>query len=222
MTYLSCQCGCGGLPAWGRCQLVGHLQQVRNVFMLFFIILSFDTYNKWESKNVIFHLTPTASENARKLLVILLLVTCGRYGYGAENILSMRVVLADGRIAEVTAEKTEVEIFFRLENDFFWDGNTLVQILSPTPSTVVHTESNNLFFALRGAGSSYGVVTQFKYNNPDMVCMLFPTNWKMRNTTQVHCARGSRGKASHPPRLGGQLGRPCRNQGCWTGHRTTW
>ena len=77
------------------------------------------TYNKWESKNVIFHLTPTASENAGNLLVILLLVTCGRYGYGAENILSMRVVLADGRIAEVTAEKTEVGIFFRLENDFF-------------------------------------------------------------------------------------------------------
>ena len=36
-----------------------------------------------------------------------------RYGYGAENILSMRVVLADGRVAEVTAEKTEVsESFF--------------------------------------------------------------------------------------------------------------
>ena len=52
--------------------------------------------------------------------------------------------------------------------------------------------------------------------------LLFPTNWKMRNTSQVHCARGSRGKASHPPRLGGQLGRPCRNQGSWTGHRTTW
>jgi len=69
--------------------------------------------------------------------------TYNKYGYGAENILSMRVVLADGRIAEVTAEKTE--------------------ILSPTPSTVVHTESNNLFFALRGAGSSYGVATQFKY-----------------------------------------------------------
>ena len=44
----------------------------------------------------------------------------------------------------------------------FWEGNTLFQILSPTPSTVVHTENNNLFFALRGAGSSYGVVTQFK------------------------------------------------------------
>ena len=65
-----------------------------------------------------YHLTPAASENAKKLLVISLLVTCDRYGYGAENILSMRVVLADGRIAEVTAEKTEVGIFFRLENDF--------------------------------------------------------------------------------------------------------
>ena len=31
-----------------------------------------------------------------------------RYGYGAEHILSMRVVLADGRIAEVTPEKTKV------------------------------------------------------------------------------------------------------------------
>ena len=58
-----------------------------------------------------YHLTPTAREKTRKLLVILLLVTCGRYGYGAENILSMRVVLADGRIAEVTAEKTEVRIW---------------------------------------------------------------------------------------------------------------
>ena len=35
-----------------------------------------------------------------------------RYGYGAENILSMRVVLADGRVAEVTAEKTEVRKSF--------------------------------------------------------------------------------------------------------------
>ena len=56
----------------------------------------------------------------------------------------------------------------------FWEGNTLFQIISPTPSTVVHTENNNLFFALRGAGSSYGVVTQFKYNNPDMVCSFRP------------------------------------------------
>ena len=27
----------------------------------------------------------------------------------------------------------------------------------------MHTNNNNLFFALRGAGSSYGIVTQFKY-----------------------------------------------------------
>ena len=45
-----------------------------------------------------------------------------------------------------------------------WETN--FQIVSPTPSTITHTESNNLFFALRGAGSSYGVVTQFKYK-PD-------------------------------------------------------
>ena len=31
-----------------------------------------------------------------------------RYGYGAENILGMRVVLADGRVAEVTPESTQV------------------------------------------------------------------------------------------------------------------
>merc|ERR1740128_42449 len=43
--------------------------------------------------------------------------TYNKYGYGAENILSMRVVLADGRIAEVSPERTQVE--------------------SPVPSTVV-------------------------------------------------------------------------------------
>ena len=29
--------------------------------------------------------------------------------------------------------------------------------------TIAHTEENNLFFALRGAGSSYAVVTEFLY-----------------------------------------------------------
>ena len=37
------------------------------------------------------------------------------------------------------------------------------QVFHPSPETVVHTSSNNLFFALRGAGSSYGVATQFRY-----------------------------------------------------------
>ena len=34
--------------------------------------------------------------------------TYNKYGYGAENVLSMRAVLSDGRIAEVTPEETNV------------------------------------------------------------------------------------------------------------------
>lgn len=34
--------------------------------------------------------------------------TYNKYGYGAENVLAMRAVLSDGRIADVTPEKTEV------------------------------------------------------------------------------------------------------------------
>ena len=40
---------------------------------------------------------------------------------------------------------------------------TSTKLLWPTSGTIQHTEDNNLFFALRGAGSSYAVVTQFKY-----------------------------------------------------------
>jgi len=66
-----------------------------------------------------------------------------KYGYGAEHILQMRVVLADGRIAVVDSQATRVT--------------------SPAPATIPHTPSNNLFFALRGAGSSFGIVTEFLY-----------------------------------------------------------
>merc|ERR1711892_146277 len=69
--------------------------------------------------------------------------TYNKYGYGAEHILKMKVVLADGSIAWVEKDKTS--------------------IYSPTTRTVTHTESNNLFFALRDAGSSFGVVTEFLY-----------------------------------------------------------
>ena len=34
--------------------------------------------------------------------------TYNKYGYGAEHVLSMRAVLSDGRIAEVTPDKTQV------------------------------------------------------------------------------------------------------------------
>merc|ERR1719187_34342 len=69
--------------------------------------------------------------------------TYNKYGYGAEHVLRLRVVLADGSIGEVGPSETEIE--------------------SPSPRTVVHTEENNLFFALRGAGSSFGIVTEFLY-----------------------------------------------------------
>merc|ERR1712106_133892 len=71
--------------------------------------------------------------------------TYNKYGYGAEHVLKMKVVLADGSVAWVDKDKTD--IFF------------------PAASirTISHTESNNLFFALRGAGSSFGVVTEFLY-----------------------------------------------------------
>ena len=38
-----------------------------------------------------------------------------------------------------------------------------MQVVFPAPETIPHTSVNNLFFALRGAGSSYAVVTQFRY-----------------------------------------------------------
>ena len=38
--------------------------------------------------------------------------TYNKYGYGAEHVLSMRAVLSDGRIAEVTPEKTNVSILY--------------------------------------------------------------------------------------------------------------
>merc|ERR1719187_1806319 len=69
--------------------------------------------------------------------------TYNKYGYGAEHVLKLRVVLADGSIGQVDKDRTEIEF--------------------PTPRTVLHTEENNLFFALRGAGSSFGIVTEFIY-----------------------------------------------------------
>ena len=39
----------------------------------------------------------------------------------------------------------------------------LFQIIHPTQETIPHTDNNNLFFALRGAGSSFGIVTEFRY-----------------------------------------------------------
>jgi hypothetical protein len=71
--------------------------------------------------------------------------TYNKYGYGAEHILKMKVVLADGSVAWVDKDKT----------DIFYPAASI--------RTITHTQDNNLFFALRGAGSSFGVVTEFLY-----------------------------------------------------------
>ena len=71
--------------------------------------------------------------------------TYNKLGYGAESVLAITVVTAEGDIAEVTPQRTRV----------VWPA--------ARARTVQHTSANNLFFALRGAGSSYGVATQFLY-----------------------------------------------------------
>ena len=66
-----------------------------------------------------------------------------KYGYGAEHVLAMRVVLASGEIGVVDSKATRIEF--------------------PTPRNIPHTSNNNLFTALRGAGSSMAIVTEFLY-----------------------------------------------------------
>ena len=45
--------------------------------------------------------------------------TYNKYGYGAESVISMEVVLADGRIAVVTHDQTEVcENYIIVEHSF--------------------------------------------------------------------------------------------------------
>jgi len=69
--------------------------------------------------------------------------TYNKFGYGAEHILQMKVVLADGSIALV--DKTSTTITY------------------PQYKKITHTADNNLFTALRGSGSSFGIVTEFLY-----------------------------------------------------------
>ena len=108
--------------------------------------------------------------------------TYNKLGYGAESVLEMRVVLADGAIGRRARHLspstdqgrtlTENFIILRLYMTFIHCltsslsadvSPTSTKLLWPTSGTIQHTEDNNLFFALRGAGSSYAVVTQFKY-----------------------------------------------------------
>jgi len=66
--------------------------------------------------------------------------TYNKYGYGAENVVKMKAVLANGDIVMVDKDYVYYE-----------------------DRKVPHTEENNLFFGLRGAGSSLAIVTRFYY-----------------------------------------------------------
>lgn len=67
--------------------------------------------------------------------------TYNKYGYGAEYVLQIKAVTANGSIVTVYPNRT-----------VFQDGRT-----------VMHTPSNDLFFGLRGAGSSLALATDFLY-----------------------------------------------------------
>ena len=90
---------------------------------------------------------------------------------------------------------------------------------------MLHKKNNNLFLALRGAGSSYGVVTLFRFQHPS-VTKIFTKKKDLTavfklcirlNMSQVHGVQGTRGEARNPPCLGRYLKGPRRTQGCRTG-----
>ena len=83
-----------------------------------------------------------------------------RFGWGAENVLMMRAVLADGRQAKITEDS--VEIYSRGEVE-----------------RIHYTDNTDLWFALRGAGISFAIVTEFVVNvfpRPETLPILMPVN----------------------------------------------
>ena len=82
-----------------------------------------------------------------------------KFGFAVHNIIEMRLVLADGSIARVNEKKAEV-----------WRVGGAREIVELTPE-------NDLWFALRGAGTSFGVVTEFLYTvhpGPETLPVLIP------------------------------------------------
>ena len=74
--------------------------------------------------------------------------TTHRHGYGADSVLEYKMVLSDGRIAIVTDHNTTI-----ISDQY---GN-------PTHEVHRHEYHSNLRYALRRAGASYGIVTEFVY-----------------------------------------------------------
>ena len=82
-----------------------------------------------------------------------------RFGWGAENVVMMRAVLADGRQARITEDKVQVH-----------EAGGAVE-------TIYYTRNTDLWFALRGAGSSYAIVTEFVVNvfpRPETLPIIIP------------------------------------------------
>ena len=63
--------------------------------------------------------------------------TYNKYGYGAENVLSMRAVLSDGKIADVTPEKTEVSMEAYSLSCCLFRSSTPLQKPSLTQITII-------------------------------------------------------------------------------------
>ena len=82
-----------------------------------------------------------------------------RFGWGAENVVMMKAVLGDGRQARLTEDWVEV-----------YGPRGELQRISYTPNT-------DLWFALRGAGSSFAIVTEFVVNvfpRPETLPIIIP------------------------------------------------
>merc|ERR1711971_610098 len=79
--------------------------------------------------------------------------TTNKYGFGAEHVLAYKMVTAEGDIATVEEDKTTVASARQSPRR----NSQLVK------EKIKHDAENDLMFALRGAGSSFGIVTEFLY-----------------------------------------------------------
>ena len=100
-----------------------------------------------------------------------------KYGFAVHNIIEMRLVLADGSIARVNDKRVEV---WRVGGSREVSDSTLPHHHYPSHhhhQVVDLTPDNDLWFALRGAGTSFGVVTEFLYTvhpGPETLPVLVP------------------------------------------------
>ena len=100
-----------------------------------------------------------------------------KFGFAVHNIIEMRLVLADGSIARVNDKRVEV---WRVGGSREVSDSTLPHHHYPSRhhhQVVDLTPDNDLWFALRGAGTSFGVVTEFLYTvhpGPETLPVLVP------------------------------------------------